>query len=439
MAAKIAEKSLEKAQQATIVVPKHTIEFVVDSGCTQTMVTNISLLTNLREQKTGIIAAGGHQLESTHVGTIIGKLNGKPITLSNVLVVPELQQSLLSVAACTKDDMELGFERNENLYIKQNGLEIARTKAVNNTYYIYIVVDNTENARHTQTDNYMLWHCRLGHPSPNKLNEIAKAHTGTVLKNLKPIENFTCDGCLAGKQSQRIYPSSSSKAEQVLDLVHSDVCGPFRVTGINGQKYFVTFIDDFSRFAFTYTMNDKTSKTLFSAFQNFLTIAENQTDKHLKTFLSDNGTEYSAIHEFLDNRGVRVETSVRYTPQQNGRAERFNRSISERLRATLIYANAPPALWPEFIHTLTFLVNITPHSSIENKIPFCEFYTKKTPPKIEFLHPLGCVAYALKPKQMQSKLESKTIKTNLVGYSFQSKGFRVFDPETFEIFEATDV
>jgi transposase InsO family protein len=166
-----------------------------------------------------------------------------------------------------------------------------------------------------------------------------------------------CRGCTLGKNTKGPYPSSDSRSKGILDLVHSDVCGPMTVSSLGGFLYYVTFIDDFSRKTWIYFM--KTKDEVFSRFQEFKAQTENLTGKKIKVLRTDNGGEYTSndFSDFCKEAGIKRELTVPYNPQQNGVAERKNRSIVEVVKAMIHDQNLPMFLWAEASNTTVYVQN----------------------------------------------------------------------------------
>jgi transposase InsO family protein len=134
-----------------------------------------------------------------------------------------------------------------------------------------------------------------------------------------------------GKQHRIVCRNKGKRASEILDLVHSDLCGPSDES-LSGAKYFVTFIDDYSRKTFVYVVKHKNE--IIKLFKDWKTLVENQTGKKLKCLRTDNGLEYlnKEMDEFLKENGVVHQTTIPRTPEQNGVAERANRTIVEKTR-----------------------------------------------------------------------------------------------------------
>ena len=139
-----------------------------------------------------------------------------------------------------------------------------------------------------------------------------------------------CKGCVLGKMQRFAFPKDgSARVTQKLQLIHSDLCGPMRTPFIGNSLYFVTFIDDFSRFCWVYPLKEKSG--VFAVFQHFVSMVENQTSYKVQSLRTDRGGEYmsNAFKDFLAHKGIKHQCTMPYTPQQNGVAERKNRSLME--------------------------------------------------------------------------------------------------------------
>jgi hypothetical protein len=206
---------------------------------------------------------------------------------------------------------------------------------------------------------------------------------------------------------------------------------------IGGARYFVTFIDDKTRKTFVYFLKSKDE--VFAKFKEFKSHAEKQTGKRIKILRSDNGGEYTsaAFDRYLKDRGIQHQKTVPYTPEQNGVAERANRTIVERARCMILEQDMDKEFWAEAISTSTYLKNRSPTRALSNQTPEEAWSGKK--PTLAYLRPFGCKAYAHVPIQKRSKLDTKTVECIMMGYSTESKAYRVFDPIRRTILITRDV
>ncbi|MCO5610381.1 hypothetical protein L7F22_064617 [Adiantum nelumboides] len=229
----------------------------------------------------------------------------------------------------------------------------------------------------------------------------------------------------------------SVRATRKLQLVHSDVCGPMRTPSVGNSLYFVTFIDDFSRFCWVYPLKAKSD--VFAVFQHYVSMVENETGCKVQTLRIDRGGEYmsGAFKDFLGKKGIKHQCTMPYTPQQNGVAERKNRSLMEMARCMLKAKSLPHKLWMEAVACAAHVLNRCPTRALKTITPYESWYDRK--PSVSYLRVFGCLAYAHIPQQLRGKLDDKAVKCIFVGYSSGSKGYRLYNPATNKIFESRDV
>ncbi|KAE9565727.1 hypothetical protein PC116_g28540 [Phytophthora cactorum] len=247
-----------------------------------------------------------------------------------------------------------------------------------------------------------------------------------------------CDGCALGKQTRVSYMKSSpNRAKQVLEVIHSDVCGPMQTSTFSGKRYFVTFTDDKSHFCVVYLLRNKSE--VADKFAEFVAMAETQTGKRVKTLRSDNGGEYTsgAMAKFCKDRGIEQKFTPPYTPQLNGVAERMNRTLVECARCMLEHAGLSKSYWGEAVMTATFLRNRCPTRAItHDKSPHQVWTGKK--PLLANLKVFGCHAYVHVPKEKRSKFDSKSVRCRFVGYSEHEKAYRFEELESGRVLISRD-
>ena len=276
-----------------------------------------------------------------------------------------------------------------------------------------------------------LWHRRLCHPSYPVLKRMIKENSVTGLKITSPsTPDPICEPCLAGKMVSDPFPSSSHHSAKLLELVHSDVHGPIKVASHSGFKYWVTFIDDSGRFRAAYLMKKK-SET-FSCFRKFRAWAENQTDLRIKALREDKGGEYMSreMDDFCAEHGIQRQHSIRARPQQNGVAERANRTMEQGIASMLHQAGLPLSFWGEALAAFIHVWNRTPTSAVPGKTPWETFYGTK--PDVSMLRVWGCVAYVYiqKDKRDWGSLGSHMEKCIFIGYPPDYKGWKFYNPVT---------
>jgi transposase InsO family protein len=223
----------------------------------------------------------------------------------------------------------------------------------------------------------------------------------------------------------------------VLDLVYSDVCGPFEVESLGGNRYFLTFIDDASRKVWAYFL--RTKGQVFNYLQEFHVMVERETDKKLKCLRSDNGGEYTSkeFKTYCAKYEIRHEKTVPGTPQYNGVAERMNRTIVEKVRCMLKMAKLPKKFWGEAVRTTCYLINRSPSVPLKFEIP--ERVWSKKNVSYSHLRVFGCKAYVHIPKERRSKLDDKATPCIFLGYGNEEFGYRLWDPKKRRIVRCRDV
>lgn len=212
--------------------------------------------------------------------------------------------------------------------------------------------------RHTTSDKeQQIWllHNRLGHPSFGYLQHLFPSLFSTV-KHL----SFKCETCIVAKSHRVPYPVSHTKKDMPFSLIHSDVWGPSPVITPPGNKWFVIFVDDFTRMTWLYLIKQKDE--LFSVFQSFHVMIQTQFSTKIKVLRTHNGREYVKIkfQDYFQHHGLIHETSCTQTPQQNDIAERKNQHILETTRALLIGAHVPSQHSDDAVATTVYLINRMP-------------------------------------------------------------------------------
>ncbi|GKB91127.1 putative ribonuclease H-like domain-containing protein, partial [Tanacetum coccineum] len=224
-----------------------------------------------------------------------------------------------------------------------------------------------------------------------------------------------------------------SSISHTLQLLHMDLFGPTSVRSINHKTYCLVITDDFSRFSWTFFLRtkDETSAIL----KDFIRQIENQLNQKVKTIRCDNGTEFKNrdVIEFCGLKGIKREYSNARTPQQNGVAERKNRTLIEAARTMLADSFLPNTFWAEAVSTACYVLNRVLVTKPHNKTPY-ELLTGKTP-IISYIRPFGCHVTILNTIDHLGKFAGKSDEGFLVGYSLQSKAFRVYNLETKRVEE----
>ena len=206
---------------------------------------------------------------------------------------------------------------------------------------------------------------------------------------------------------------------------------------LGGAEYFLTFIDDKTHYVWVYVLKRKDQ--VFERFLEWKALVEKSSGRKLKVLRSDNGGEYTSaeFEDYLKSEGVRHECTVPKTPEQNGVAERMNRTLMETVRSMLANAKLPQKFWAEALSTAAYLRNRSPTKAVKQMTPFEAWTNEK--PNVEHLRVFGCDAYSHVAKDERQKLDSKARKCIFVGYGAETKGYRLYDPKRGKVFYSRDV
>ena len=362
------------------------------------------------------------------------------LPLQNVLYIPGFPANLLSISAITKalhcgvfffphhcifQDLDtgrrigLGHENGRGIYELVADSESTGLQAL-------FALSTSSSSLHDS----LLWHCRLGHPSFAKLKE--------TLPWLH-LSEFHCESCELGKHHRSSYPSRTGPpTHRPFDLVHCDVWGPAPHTSPTGGKYYMVFVDDYTRASWTYIL--KSRKEVLSRVQHFLLEVITQYETMVKVLRTDNALEFTqkAIEELCLAHGIVHQTTCPYTSQQNGVAERKHRHLLDMVRTLLLAMRVPQYLWCEAVLTATYLVNRLPSAALGGAIPL----QRLTPAADIFSLPprvFGCTAFVQDHTPGLSKLAPRAQKGVFVGYSRTQKGYRVYFPDRRQYVTSADV
>lgn len=403
-------------------------DWLIDSGCTFHMCPNKDWFETLTPFSGGTVLMGNNAAcKVAGVGTIkIKMFDGIVRTLGNVRYIPDLKKNLISLGTLDSSGCTTSV-REGIMKICKGSMIIMKGQRMGNLYKLIgttveggAAISTLEDPKNDDTD---LWHMRLGHLSEGGMREL---HKRGLLHGVKTCKLEFCKYCLYGKQRRVSFKTGVHTSKSILDYVHSDVWGPIKDVSMGGAQYFVSFIDDYSRKVWVYFMKHKLE--VFDIFRQWKARVENQTEKKLKYFRSDNGKEFknNKFLEFCKDEGIIRHFSVKRTPEQNGVAERMNRTLLERARCMRLNADLPKKFWAEAVNTACYLINRSPSAGIDHKIPE-EVWSGK-PINFSVLKVFGCPAYVHIQNPERSKLDPKSKECIFLGYEDGVKGYRLWDP-----------
>ncbi|GJR41628.1 putative ribonuclease H-like domain-containing protein [Tanacetum coccineum] len=383
---------------------------IFDSGCSGHMTGNKDHLDDFEECKGGSVTFGGSKGYITGKGRIRHKVlftETECLVVSPDFKMPDENQILLKVP------------RQHNMYSFD-----MKTPSLTKDYACLIAKATSDESK--------LWHRRLGHINFKNLNKLVKGNLVRGLPSKVFRNDHTCVACQKGKQHKA---SCKAKLERTitepLHTLHMDLFGPTSVKSINHASYCLVITDDCTRFSWVFFLatKDETSGIL----QNFIRQIENQLNHRVKIIRSDNGTEFKNrdMLEFCGNKGIKQEYSNARTPQQNGVAERMNRTLIEAARTMLADSLLPTTFWAEAVSTACYIFNRVRVTKPQNKTPYELLFGHK--PNISYIRPFGCHVTILDTLSVLGKFDEKCDEGFLVGYSLNSKAFRVYNLVTKKV------
>ncbi|GJU99685.1 putative ribonuclease H-like domain-containing protein [Tanacetum coccineum] len=283
-----------------------------------------------------------------------------------------------------------------------------------------------------------LWHRRLSHLNFGTLNKLAKDGLARGIPRLKFQKDHLCSACALGKSKKSSHqPKAEDTNQEKLYLLHMDLCGPMRVASINGKRYILVIVDDYSRFTWVRFLKtkDEAPAAIIKCIKN-IQVRLKATVRNVRT---DNGTEFvnQTLREWYENVGITHQTSVARTPQQNGVVERRNRTLVEAARTMLIFSKAPLFLWAEAINTACYTQNRSLIRLRYNKTPYELMQDKK--PDLSFFHVFGSLCYPTNDHEDLGKFDAKADIGIFVGYAPAKKAFRIYNRRTRIITETIHV
>ncbi|KAE8681124.1 hypothetical protein F3Y22_tig00111342pilonHSYRG00188 [Hibiscus syriacus] len=261
----------------------------------------------------------------------------------------------------------------------------------NRMFLINIQNDVAKCLKACYKDASWLWHLRFGHLNFGGLELLSKKEMVKGLPHINHPDQL-CEGCLVGKQFRKSFPKESeTRAKKPLELIHTDMCGPIKPSSLGNNNYFLLFIDDFSRKTWVYFLKQKSE--VFEVFKKFKAAVERESGRKIKAMRSDRGGEFTSreFQEFCEANGIRRPMTVPRSPQQNGVAERKNRTILDMARSMLKSKKLPKEFWVEAVSCAVYLSNRSPTRSVWGKTPQEAWSGRK--PGISHLRTFGSIAH----------------------------------------------
>ncbi|GJZ50286.1 putative ribonuclease H-like domain-containing protein [Tanacetum coccineum] len=332
-----------------------------------------------------------------HLGDPIAKIMGYGdyqvgnVTISRVYYVEGLGHNLFSVGKFCDSDLKVAFRKHTCFVRNLEGVDLVSGSRGTNLYTISLGDMLSSSpicllSKASKTKSW-LWHRRLSHLNFGAINHLARHGLVRGLLKLKFEKNHLCSACAIGKSKKHSHkPKTDDTNQEKLFLLHVDLCGPMRVQSVNGKKYILVIVDDYYRFTWV----------------KFLASKDEAPDFIIK-FL-----------KMIQSVGISHETSVAWTPQQNGVVERRNRTLVEVARTMLIYAKAPHGKTPyEFLH--------------DKKLD------------LSYLHVFGALCYPTNDSENLGKLQAKADIGIFIGYAPKKREYRIYNRQIRRIIKTCHV
>ena len=431
----------EAAFQGTTNPDNSVGKWCLDSGATSHMSAASENLESMVKVSAKLSLASNAMAAIENMGdlriNVDDKKGGRPVILQKMLHVPDLRTNLMSVAKITDNGNEVIFKKEKAYVLNSEKDVIAVADRQGDLYFVKETRESASVADPKSKSKLMEWHERLGHVNETSLRSMANENLVLGMKLPKNQEMGICEICIKGKQAQTPFKNSQRKSKELLEIVHTDICGPMRTKSIGGAQYFAVFIDDLSRWCEVHFLAKKSD--VFGAFKKYASHAENITGKKIKFLQSDNGTEYltNEFEEYLNLHGIQRRLTVPHTPEQNGVAERKNRSLVETTRCLLLQSKLQPRFWAEAINTANYIRNRCPSRTLDGETPY-KCWTGRRP-SVSHCRPFGTMALALNKDPKKGKFQSRSKECYLLGYSVETKAYRLWSIDDQKTIRSRDV
>ncbi|GJY59280.1 retrovirus-related pol polyprotein from transposon TNT 1-94 [Tanacetum coccineum] len=417
---KIDVGSASKAKHKVVQI----VLWIVDSGCSKHMTGDRSLLRNFIEKLMGTIRFGNDNFAAI---TGYGDYIQGNITICHVYYVEGLGHNLFSVGQFCDGDLEVAF-CSKTCYVRNLKGDDFLTGGRESNLYTISISDMAASSpiclmsKATSTKSW-LWHRRLSHLNFGTINDLTRLDLVDGLPKFKYRKDHLCSACERGKRKKdshppKLVPSNHSK----LELLHMDLCRPMRVASINGNKYILVIVDDYSRYTWVYFLHSK-DETL-EIIKKFIAQAQLNYKAKVCKIRTDNGTEFknATLKAHYEKLGTMQQFLTARTPQQNGVVERRNCTLVETARTMLIFSRLPEFLW-----------------AAPNFFGLKQFTSTFQKPNIAYCL---CFAHVFNPTNDRGDLGKMKPKADIgvfIGYSETSTGFRIYNRLTKMIMETIHV
>nr|GEX49088.1 hypothetical protein [Tanacetum cinerariifolium] len=438
-----AEVPLRKPIALESDTPKPVVVQIVlwylDSGCSKHMTGDRSQLTNFVNKFLGIV-----KFRNDHMTKILGcgDYHIGNVMISSVYYVEGLGHNLFSVRQFCNSNLEVAFHQHTYFIRNLEGVDLLTGSRGNNLYTMSLEDMMVSSlicflSKASKTKSW-LWHQRLSHLNFGEINRLARQGLVQGLPKLKFEKDHLCFACAMGKSKKNPHkPKFEDTNQEKLFLLHMDLYGPIRVASINGKKYILVIVDDYSRFTLVKCLRSKDEAPDFTI--KFLKMFQVRLKVPVRRIRTDNGTEFvnQTLREYYEQVGISLETYVARSPQQNSVVERRNHTLIEVARTMLIYAKAPLFLWAEAVATACYTQNRSIVRLRHGKTPYELFHDKL--PNLSFFYVFGALCCPINDSENLGKLQPKADIGIFIGYAPTKKAFWIYNRRTRRIIETIHV
>lgn len=435
----IAESNLNEVEESNC--------WIFDTAATAHFSGNKSIFTTFKPIKNRemSLAAGGTTYPIEGIGNVNLMFNEdtntpQEVSLLNVMYSPKINKNLIAGSKFDEAGAKFIGSKGKVTIFTPSGKRMFVANKSNGLYKCFPTVKSvtnpTVNLNVVKSSNFGLWHRKFCHINSKFLVNTSKNNSVRGLPQFKH-SKFSCEPCKIAKARRQPHQSiNGPRSKFPLELIHSDLAGPLPVNSVNGHRYFLSFIDDFSGKVTVYPLKDKTQ--VFECFTRFQKRAERFLNRKIINVRTDNGLEYTheKFKKFLEKQGIHAERSNVYTPQQNGTAERFNLTALDAIKVMLEDSSLNNSFWSEAVLCFTYVWNRVCHGN-QDKTPF-EKYGGQTP-SVKHLKIFGSKAFVVIPKQRRTKLDVRAKRGVMVGYAMSTRGYRIWLPAENKVIETSDV
>jgi transposase InsO family protein len=417
--------------------PASDPNWYTDTGATHHLTSDLANLNVHAEEYTGtdqIRVGNGKGLPVAHIGTTSLSTPHSSLILKDVLHVPQITKNLVSVQKFTSDTNTF-FEFHPDYFLVKDRptRKLLLHGLSNNGLYSFssATPHSPPSAFLGERTSIDGWHSRLGHPAFPVVSRII-SRFGLPASNKG---HSSCSACLSSKSKQLPFSLSINRVSKPLELIYTDVWGPSPICSINGFKYYVSFLDAFTRYTWLFPISCKSD--VYATFKQFQLHVERFFDSKIKIVQSDWGGEYRSLQKFLHSLGIQHRLSCPHTHQQNGAIERKHRHIVETGLALLTHAHLPLKHWDDAFLTACYLINRLPTPLLNNTTPYEALF--HSPPNYSLLKVFGCACWPNLRPYNSNKLQPRSIRCVFLGYSPIHKGYKCLHISSGRVYISRDV